>query len=111
MADWVNSDVPDEFFKASQEEVVRMNYGQIILWVNRNPQFYDLAKADFAASADGWLLAYAQAKNLVVVTHEQLSPDVKRKVPIPNVCEQFGIEYSDTFSMLRMLGVQFEWKV
>lgn len=108
LAEWVKSEVPNEFFLDTGEDGIREKYQEIILWVQRNPQFFDLAKADFAASADGWLLAYAQAKNLIVVTQEQLAPGVKNKVPIPNVCEQFAIQYKDTFFMLNALNVKFE---
>lgn len=111
LAEWVKNEVPNEFFFDTQEDDTRKKYREIILWVQRNPQFFDLAKAGFAAAADGWLLAYAQVKNLVVVTQEQLSPDARKTVPIPNVCEQFGIEYEDTFFMLKTLGVKFEWKI
>ncbi|MCK4783673.1 MAG: DUF4411 family protein [Desulfobacteraceae bacterium] len=41
------------------------------------------------------------------MTHEVLYPDIRRKVPIPNVCEAFGLSYVDTFEMLRELGVRF----
>ncbi len=110
LAEWVKTELPNEFSLETGEVEIRKKYQEIILWVQRNPQFFDLAKADFAASADGWLLAYAQAKNLVVVTQEQLAPDVKNRVPIPNACEQFRIQYKDTFFMLNALNVEFEWK-
>jgi len=58
-------------------------------------------------SADGWLVAYAKVKGCVVVTHELPSPDVRRKVPIPNVCRAFNVQFVDTFEMLRTLGVRF----
>ena len=57
--------------------------------------------------ADGWVLAYAKVNNLIVVTHEEYAPDAKRKVPMPNVCLEFDIEYVDTFAMLRELGEKF----
>jgi hypothetical protein len=76
-------------------------------WVQAQEQFSDAAKADFAAGADGWLVAYARSKGLIVVTHEVLDPSIRRKVPIPNVCEAFGVSYVDTFEMLRELGVRF----
>ncbi len=76
-------------------------------WVQAQDQFSDAAKADFAAGADGWLVAYARAKEHIVVTHEVLDPSIRRKVPIPNVCEAFNMEYRDTFEMLRQLGVRF----
>lgn len=110
LAEWVTDKAPDELFKSSQESDVIQNYEQIMLWVNRSRQFYEPAKAKFAASADGWLLAYAQAKSFVVVTHEEFAPDAKNKVPMPNICERFDIQYKDTFFMLSALGVQFEWK-
>lgn len=109
LVEWVEAELPDEFFKASHEDTVIENYKQIILWVNNNTQFYESAKADFLAGADGWVLAYAQAKNLIVVTQEQFRKSVRNKVPMPNVCEQFGIQYRDTFFMLKTLNVQLEW--
>ena len=58
--------------------------------------------------ADGWLVAYAQAHNLTLVTQEVRNPDIKKRVPIPNVCEQFNVNFINTFDMLRQLGVRFE---
>ena len=76
-------------------------------WVQSQDQFSDAAKADFASKADGWLVAYARANSCVVVTQEVLNPDVRRKVPIPNLCEAFDVHWVDTFTMLRNLGVRF----
>jgi len=76
-------------------------------WVYAQDQFLDAAKADFADGADGWLVAYTSSKGYVVVTHEVLNPDIKIKVPIPNVCDAFGVSYVNTFEMLRQLGVRF----
>ena len=42
-----------------------------------------------------------------MVTYEQFAPDARRKVPIPNVCVEFDIEYVSTFEMLRVLGEKF----
>ena len=66
--------------------------------------------AEFAAAADGWLAAYAKVHGAVVVTHEAYSPDVKRRVPLGNVCHEFNVPTWDTFRMLRELEVRFEWK-
>ena len=71
------------------------------------PQFTDAARTEFASVADGWVIAYAAVNGLVVVTHEQFAPEAKRKVPMPNVCVEFDVEYVDTFSMLRELGETF----
>lgn len=34
--------------------------------------------------------------NYTVVTHEVLDSTIKKKIPIPNVCENFNINYIDT---------------
>ena len=73
-------------------------------------QFFDAAKAEFADGADGWLIAYARAEKATqLVTQEQFRPDVKRRIPITNVCRQFKLEWIDTFEMLRRLGVSLGW--
>lgn len=86
LAEWVECEIPDELFLDARDDATRKMYEEIILWVQRNSQFYDYAKPGFAASADGWLLAYAQTKNLVVVTQERYAKGVRNRVPIPNVC-------------------------
>ncbi len=39
-----------------------------------------------------------------MVTHEKYDPNVKKKVPIPNVCKHFGIKYKNTFEFLKELN-------
>ncbi len=109
LARWIKRSVPVTFFDPTTDTTVTAQYREISTWVQSNPQFVDLAKAEYAASADGWLVAYAKAKGHVVVTHEQLRAEARNRVPIPNVCEQFGVAYTDTFQMLKALGVQFTW--
>lgn len=108
LSSWVKG-APDELFVSTADQPVVDAFAQIMTWVQENPQFRDEAKAEFAAAADGWLVAYARVHNTVLVTHEAYSPDVKKRVLLPNVCRQFGVPYVDTFSMLRTLEVQFGW--
>ncbi|MEI6538347.1 MAG: DUF4411 family protein [Planctomycetota bacterium] len=42
-----------------------------------------------------------------MVTHEEFAPAVKRKVPMPNLCVEFDVEYVNTFEMLRSLEERF----
>ena len=72
-------------------------------------QFQDTAKAEFQAVADGWLAAYAKKTEGVLVTLEQFDPNVRRRVPLPNVCHAFDVECISPFGMLRRLGVQLDW--
>lgn len=70
-------------------------------------QFENSAKSEFATVADGWVVAYAAANNLTVVTHEQYAPGARAKVPMPNVCIEFGVKYVNTFQMLCELRERF----
>lgn len=103
---WATSQFNDAFASTDEEDVIE-SYGEVISWVQTQDQFLDAAKANFAAVADGWLVAYAKAKGYIVVTHELPAADARSKVPIPNVCEALGVRYIDTFAMLRELGVRF----
>ncbi len=82
-------------------------FRDVAKWVQAEPQFTPAAKSQFASVADGWVIAYAKTNGVVVVTHEEYAPDARKKVPIPNVCLEFNVEYCDTFAMLRTLKVQF----
>lgn len=106
LATWATSQFTDAFASTDEEDVIE-SYSEVMSWVQEQNQFIDAAKADFAAVADGWLVAYAKAKDYTLVTHELPAADARKKVPIPNVCEAFGVSYIDTFEMLRELGVRF----
>ncbi|MGW8257066.1 MAG: DUF4411 family protein [Thermoguttaceae bacterium] len=49
----------------------------------------------------------AKAESLLVATDELYDINIRKKVKIPNVCRQFGVEYINTFDMLRELAVKF----
>jgi predicted nucleic acid-binding protein len=106
LATWAKGDISEAFASSDQEEIIN-SYTAVMGWVYAQDQFTDAAKADFANGADGWLVAYAMSKGCIVVTQEVLDPVIRRKVPIPNVCEALGVRYVDTFTMLRELGVRF----
>lgn len=107
---WADNDAPSTLFVSSADSGVANAYRQVIGWVSSDTQFSPGAKADFARKADGWLVAYGLTYGLTVVTDEVLDPRIKRRVPIPNVCRQFGLEYMNTFRMLRALQVKFDWR-
>ena len=106
LATWATTRFSDAFASTDEENVIE-SYSEVMSWVQAQGRFSDAAKADFAAGADGWLVAYARTKGGTVVTHELPATDARRKVPIPNVCDAFGVNYDDTFEMLRQLGVRF----
>ena len=110
LVQWVMTHVPPAFFVDTNEEPVIDAYGQVMLWVQRNAQYFDQAKAKFATEADGWLVAYAMVHGATVVTNEQPRPQSRNRVLLPDVCEQFKVIYRDTFTMLRNLAVRYEWE-
>lgn len=105
LAAWAKHDFHDGFLSTNDQAVLDV-YKEIMIFVDQQ-QYSTAAIADFAAGADGWLIAYAKAKGCVVVTHEVVNEDIKRKVPIPNVCLSFDVPFVDTFQMLRQLAIQF----
>lgn len=109
LVQWVKTTVPDAFFLSSRSDEVVATYTDVMLWVQRHPNYFDTAKAEFAAGADGWLVAYAKVHEIEVVTNEQPRPDSRSKVKLPDVCLEFGVAYRDTFAMLEVLHVQFDY--
>jgi predicted nuclease of predicted toxin-antitoxin system len=79
-------------------------------WGQRQSHFTSQARREFAEAdnTDPWLVAYAKAKQCVLVTLEKDNPAMRRKIPIPSVCQAFQVPYVDTFKMLRKLNVTFQ---
>lgn len=109
LVQWVRNEVPEALFVGVDTAEVTAAYTDIMVWVQRHPGYYDYAKAKFATGADGWLVAYARVHGATVVTNEQSAPESKKEIKLPDVCTRFGVEYDNTFSMLRALGVRFDW--
>lgn len=109
LVEWV-SHAPDQLFVSSAEPPVIAAFAEMVNWVQENERFRAEAKAEFARVADGWLVAYASVHDAVVVTQEVFNADVRKRVPLPNVCRVFGVAYRDTFGMLRELEARFDWR-
>ncbi|MGB3975555.1 MAG: DUF4411 family protein [bacterium] len=106
---WVINDLPAPFFKSTADESVVNAFREIMLWVQRNSQYYDSAKAKFATEADGWLVAYSIVNGAIVVTNEQPQPKARNRIPLPDICRQFNVDSKNTFEMLHDLKVRLEW--
>ena len=106
LAEWATTEFNDAFASTNEDDIIEA-YSEIMSWVQAQNRFTDAAKADFASGADGWIVAYARIKGYIVVTHEVFDPIIKRKIPIPNVCQSFNVKPQNTFEMLRQLGVRF----
>jgi hypothetical protein len=110
--DWAKEKLTDSVFHTTASPDIVARYSEMIAWVHAQP-FLPNAKEEFAREevADGWLAAYAKSqKSAVVVTLEEFDPNVKRRVPLPNVCRAFELETISPYEMLRRLGIKLEWR-
>ena len=84
-------------------------YGEIADLVERcyEPQHVQVC----LNGADPWVVAYAKAYNLVVVTMESLKNEqinkktglIAGEIKIPNLCQRVGVKFINTFDLLRVL--------
>ncbi len=109
LAEWVINQVPSGLFDGTDDATIAGQFGSMMAWVQAQTQFMPIAKAEFASAADGWVGAYAKVHGFIVATHEVAKPDARKRVPLPNVCDAFGVPYINTFDMLRALGTRFAW--
>ena len=105
---WAQERKDGIFDISSQEEEIQQYFSEIANYVNNHPVFSDAEKARFLSGADGWLIAACRYLNATLVTHEVAVPNNSRKVKIPNIAQQFGVDTTNTFEMIRALGGKFE---
>lgn len=103
---WAKRGIPSNFFIRTDDEGTTGIFKKIMGWASSN-NFTSAAIAEFAGVADGWLVAHAKFNNFVVVTHEVYKPAKQNKIPIPNICLEFGVKHIDTFEMIRALKAKF----
>jgi len=76
-------------------------------WANQN--YAQPAVNKFLTAADCSLVAFAQAHQLTVVTHEKPEDPKKtiKEVKIPGACKVFHVPWVNTFNMLRAEKAKF----
>ena len=107
LAEWAKNTIDPIFFDSSNQPETITEYGDMVAWVYSQSQFTQAAKDEFANVPDAWLIAHAKAHDFTLVTHEVYNSAIKRKVPMPNVCNAFGVEYANAFEMLSDLQTSF----
>lgn len=105
---WVKSTAPKSLFANSKSTVVGKKYAEIVTWVMQSDKYLPAAKDEFMGEPDGWVMAFALAHGLTVVTHEVPSAQ-KKRVKMPDVCLHFNIDYCTTFKMLEDLKMSLKW--
>ena len=108
LSQWAKDRKDTGWFLPVDDEQTQQHFVEIASWVVAEP-FKAVAKEEFLAGGDPWLVAKARTLSATVVTHKILfDPKIKRKVKIPNVCEALGVKpYLDTFDLLKKLGAKF----
>lgn len=62
--------------------------------------------------ADPWLIAHAINENATVVTKENKETAANSKrIKIPNVCENMGVNWIDDFQFIKEIGINFNCKI
>jgi hypothetical protein len=107
---WCLANLPQDFFKDTT--IVLAEYSQVVIWAaSKSSHYSSTAIAEFldADEADAWLVSFALngLQNRIIVTYEKSQPEIKRKIKIPEVCNQFTVSYVDTIEMFRQLGERF----
>lgn len=103
---WLAAEMPSGFFLDDGAAEIAAEFAPMMAWV-ASGQFQPAAQAKVASDADGWLIATAGKFGYCLVTHETRKDGAKASVPMPNVCDEFGVTYCNTFEMLRALGCQY----
>ncbi len=92
------------FFRSIDEKVQKCL--QDIFSKEKHHRLVDSSK--FRSAADPWVIAHAMAEKAVVVTKESYETNKTKRIKIPNVCEDMGIECINDFELLRRLGLKFK---
>ena len=95
------------FFLESNDQRTQQVYAEIARHVMKHPHYAEPYKSRFLNAADSWLIATAKTLGAIVVTQEVAVPEESRKVKIPNICNEFDVDYCNTFELLEAFGVKF----
>lgn len=100
LATWADGRATTGWFLPIEDRATQECFTQIVRHVNGLP-YTQAAKDEFFRVADPWLIAKAQTVNATVVTHEVFDPNIRRRILIPNICQDLGVNVLDTFDLLR----------
>lgn len=106
LKNWAITRFNNYFYPTNNDDILT-HYSEIVNYVySLNSHYKEEAINEFLKenNSDSWVIAFAKAKNLIVVTEEKPNPHAKRKIFIPDVCNNFNINYIDTFQMLKELN-------
>lgn len=100
LAEWIKERRNDSWILPVDDVPTQQAFADIAQHV-ADSDYKDSAKNQFLAKADPWLVAKAKTTQATLVTHEVPDTTAKRRVPLPNICADFGVSYLNTFDFLR----------
>ena len=107
LSEWCDKLDEKNWFLSSHYEVTQCIFSDIANWVMNHGKYTKAAKDEFLSVADPWIIAKAKADNFIVVTQEKSEPQSKKKVFIPDICNESDVKYTNTVEMLRKLQAKF----
>lgn len=104
LKDWVKQ--RKDHFITNDDEATQGNYANIAQHLF--DQDYNANSRDkFLEKADAWIIAKAVTLEATVVSLESLAPQQSKRVKVPNVCNDFGVDCISTFEFLRRVNAKF----
>lgn len=104
LAEWTRNRKNTGLFLDTFDEPTQLVFKDIANYVIAN---YEIAHAEhFLKGADAWLIAKCKTMEATVVTKEVLALEAK-KVKIPNICHNFGVDFIQTHEMVRKVNAKY----
>lgn len=104
---WMAERKDESWILAVDDEETQVLFGEIASELVGSGRYHEAGVAQFLDGADPWLVAKAQVLGATIVTHEVPNAQCRRRVPLPNLCQERGINFIDTFDAMRNHGAQF----
>jgi hypothetical protein len=106
LAEWVKDQRDLLFHVPSSSQTVANAVGRLGTWV-QSEDYKPHVLADFMDGADPFLVGAALETGSILVTQETPAGASRKRVKIPDACPHLGVQYENTFEMMRALGARF----
>ncbi|MBQ9259197.1 MAG: DUF4411 family protein [Neisseriaceae bacterium] len=103
LVEWVKTQLPSSFFLNEHDQETLNRYGDLINWVNNSGLYNPNIIKVFAnhEHADTWLIAYAAAHQMSIITHETIKrPNRNTKVQIPEAAQVLNVPCVSLYDFL-----------
>ena len=106
LGDWIRARHDADWFLPVDDELTQTHFAALAASIDQE-RYHAPGVEKFLSGADPWLIAKAKAMDATIVTHEVGDPHVRKRVPIPNMCDPIGVTHVNTFDFLRALEAKF----